>query len=88
MNRRSFLQLAGLAGLGVVAPAAIGTSRADSGAYEGPFWLMVQATGGWDQTLLCDPKGGAVNEGYAAKDIGHAGAIYNAPHVGYSSTDA
>lgn len=58
MNRRRFLQVAGIAGLAVMAPVAPRLGRAGSTKYKGPFWIMVNAGGGWDPTMLCDPKGG------------------------------
>lgn len=61
MERRDFLKLASLAGLGV----AVGSLpfSSDAGAaggvapYDGPLWVMVHCGGGWDVTNLCDPKG-------------------------------
>jgi len=86
MNRRRFLQVAGIAGLAVMAPLAVREVRASSGKYEGPFWIMLNAGGGWDPTMLCDPKGGTdpkdpkqVNHSYTPGEIGHAGAIAYAP---------
>lgn len=58
MNRREFLKLAGLAGLSVSAPMALTSpSAAQDQLYEGPLFLVVHASGGWDPTSLCDPKG-------------------------------
>jgi hypothetical protein len=86
MNRRRFLQVGGLAGLAVyAAPFAERTLRADGAKYAGPFWVMINAGGGWDPTYLCDPKGGAandkatVNQRYTAAEIGKAGSISYAP---------
>lgn len=59
MERRDFLKLASLAGLSVAAtglPFMRGAS-AEEGAYTGPLWIMIHASGGWDPTSLCDPKG-------------------------------
>jgi hypothetical protein len=80
MNRRSFLQMSGLAGLALMAPQ-FGGSNAHAGTkrYEGPFFISLNAGGGWDPTSFCDPKGGdakdpkAVNHFYTPDDIGHAG---------------
>ena len=56
MNRREFLKLAGLAGLGVVTlPSALASAQDE--LYGGPLYLVVHASGGWDPTSLCDPKG-------------------------------
>jgi hypothetical protein len=60
MDRRDFLKLCSFAGLGVVsvgAPGLIRSARADSPK----FWVFVDAGGGWDPTMLCDPKGDAKN---------------------------
>src|SRR5687767_9939349 len=69
--RRDFLKLCGMAGLGVAAPVGLG--RADSKdlpAYEGPFYVVFNASGGWDTTYLMDPKGvGGINRLYQQGDI-------------------
>lgn len=60
MDRRDFLKAASLAGLALTSPAAIlrGVGRAaEPTAPLGPLYIFVQATGGWDPTSLCDPKG-------------------------------
>lgn len=64
MNRRDFLKLSSAAGLCIGGSAMLGRAWADGeavpgqpvGAYTGPLFVMVQATGGWDPTMLCDPK--------------------------------
>jgi hypothetical protein len=55
MNRRDFLKLAGLAGLAVVSP--VSPAQAQDELYDGPLFLVVHASGGWDPTSFCDPKG-------------------------------
>ena len=68
MDRRNFLKLASIAGFGVAAPAiAIGGDPKIYGGdpqtpldYDGPFFVNYNAAGGWDPTLLCDPKGASV----------------------------
>ena len=60
MERRDFLKLASLAGLGVAVGSLpfSGDASADNAApYTGPLWVMVHCGGGWDVTNLCDPKG-------------------------------
>lgn len=58
MNRREFLKLAGLVGLAVSTPTAIASRAfAQDTPYGGPLYLVVHASGGWDPTSLCDPKG-------------------------------
>ncbi|MEX1363507.1 MAG: DUF1501 domain-containing protein [Nannocystaceae bacterium] len=64
MNRRDFLKLSSAAGLCVGGSALLSRAWADGeaipgqpmGAYTGKLLVMVQATGGWDPTMLCDPK--------------------------------
>lgn len=91
LDRRDFLKLAGAAGLAVAAPLP-GLPRrayAQEEVAEGPFWVFVHAGGGWDPTLLCDPKGRADEEAedplnrYFIGDIGTAGNIRYAP-VGFN----
>ena len=54
MDRRKFLQIAGLSGLSVFTP--VFARKAKAATYPGPFYLMFSARGGWDPTYLCDPK--------------------------------
>lgn len=72
--RRDFLKLCGLAGLGVAAPVSLRTmaqaGEKDASAYEGPFYVVFNASGGWDTTYLMDPKGiGEINRLYKEGDI-------------------
>lgn len=74
MNRRHFLQLTGLSGL------ALGTGARAAQPYNGPYFVVVHAEGGWDTTALMDPKGTPrVNRTYTAADIVSAGNILHAP---------
>ncbi|MFT5404218.1 MAG: hypothetical protein ACI9DF_003061 [Verrucomicrobiales bacterium] len=82
--RRDFLKLCGLASLGVAAPVGFpGIARADSrepDPYEGPFYIVFNASGGWDTTYLMDPKGvGETNRLYKQGDILTEGNIHYAP---------
>jgi hypothetical protein len=80
MQRRRFLQLASLAGLSFVAPVGLKRLRAQESRYTGPLWFFVHAGGGWDPTMLCDPKGfEPINRNYTADQIGRAGEISYAP---------
>lgn len=85
MDRRDFLKLAASAGLAVSLPALPRSARA-AAPYAGPLWVMVDASGGWDPTSLCDPKGmlseseeDPMNRSYLASDIGTAGNLRFAP---------
>jgi uncharacterized protein (DUF1501 family) len=59
MRRRHFLKLCGLAGLGVAVPLRFPVTGAESRnePYEGPYYVVFNASGGWDTTYLMDPKG-------------------------------
>jgi len=63
LSRRSFLRIAGS---GLLVPTAMtGWSpirkahAQEQVRYNGTFWLTIHASGGWDPTLICDPKGRA-----------------------------
>ncbi len=83
MNRREFLRLAGLAGLAVSTPY-VGSAQTQS-TYTGPFWIMIHASGGWDPTSLCDPKGKKTDSDtnplnrYFSHEIGTVGPFRYAP---------
>src|ERR1700751_5973921 len=72
-NRRNFLKLCGLAGLGVAVPLRYPfptRAEAPNAPYEGPFYVVFNASGGWDTTYLMDPKGaGGINRLYQEGDI-------------------
>jgi len=57
MDRRTFLKLSGTAGLTLGLTPAMTSLAYGRERYDGPFWVFVHASGGWDPTLLCDPKG-------------------------------
>lgn len=68
--RRDFLKLCSLAGLGVAVPRTMWASEKESPPYEGPFYVVFNASGGWDTTYLMDPKGiGGINRLYQEGDI-------------------
>src|SRR5438552_6095632 len=76
--RRDFLKLCGLAGLSLAIPfrSPLFTSAAARAAepkdepYAGPFYVVFNASGGWDTTYLMDPKGvNQINRLYAEGDI-------------------
>ena len=92
MKRREFFGVAGTVGLGLSLPWSLREARAQGTSaaqpYSGPFWVMLHASGGWDPTSLCDPKGRA-NEGerdpvnmYFRGDIRSAGNLLYAPVEG------
>jgi hypothetical protein len=86
-SRRDFLKICGLAGVGVAAPVWFPTlGRAESeelSAYGGPYYVVFNASGGWDTTYLMDPKGiGEINRLYKDGDIVTHGNHKLAPTAG------
>ncbi|MDV6033254.1 MAG: DUF1501 domain-containing protein [Phycisphaera sp. RhM] len=82
--RRNFLKWCASAGLGLAAPVPLMRSvKADQQElppYEGPYYIVFNAAGGWDTTYLMDPKGiGGINRLYQAGDIQTHGAHRFAP---------
>lgn len=82
--RRDFLKLCGSVGLGLAAP--VGFSSITQAApkepepYEGPYYVVFNASGGWDTTYLMDPKGvDGINRLYKEGDILTKGAHKFAP---------
>jgi uncharacterized protein (DUF1501 family) len=68
MDRRKFLKLAGMTGLAVAAPLGVRRALADAPPYEGPYFVLINASGGWDPVYLCDPKPqGPLNRLYSAE---------------------
>lgn len=72
--RRDFLKLCGLAGLGLGSPIfhpdAVSAATDELPNYEGPFYVVFNASGGWDTTYLMDPKGtGGINRLYEEAEI-------------------
>lgn len=78
--RRDFLKLCSLAGLGVAVPRSLRASEKETPPYEGPYYVVFNASGGWDTTYLMDPKGiGGINRLYQEGDILTQGAHKFAP---------
>lgn len=71
--RRDFLKYCGLAGLGLALPVRFpepSRAAAKDDAYQGPFYIVFNASGGWDTTYLMDPKGvNEINRLYQDGDI-------------------
>ncbi len=82
-DRRDFLKLCGLAGLGVAVPLRFplpSRAAALNEPYPGPYYVVFNASGGWDTTYLMDPKGtGGINRLYKEGDILTRGAHKYAP---------
>lgn len=87
IHRRNFLSLCRNAGLGLAAPISLAAvaderpQRSDLPAYDGPYYVVFNAAGGWDTTYLMDPKGiNEINRLYQAGDILTAGQHKFAPN--------
>jgi Protein of unknown function (DUF1501) len=87
MDRRDFLKLCSRAGLGLALPLGLsragawGVPQAEPAPYEGPFYVIFNASGGWDTTYLMDPKGvGGINRLYKEGDILTEGRLKYAPN--------
>jgi hypothetical protein len=93
MKRRDFIKLAGASGLVLASPIPLAGTADAQELYTGKFVIFVGASGGWDPTSFCDPKGylGAeptasdMNQSFAAADIGTAGNIKFAPVTYYQT---
>jgi uncharacterized protein (DUF1501 family) len=89
LDRRDFLRLCAAGGLAAAAPAWLRHATATEGPAAGPYWLFVHAAGGWDPTLLCDPKGRATSDEpdpvntYLTDDIEEVGPFRFAPISGH-----
>ncbi len=76
MQRRDFLKISRAAGLGIAAPVGLSSvclgdqTKSDLPVYEGPYYVVFNAAGGWDTTYLMDPKGvNGINRLYERGDI-------------------
>ena len=70
--RRDFLKYCGLAGLGLAIPGWPAWAREEikNEPYAGPYYVVLNASGGWDTTYLMDPKGiNEINRLYEEGDI-------------------
>ena len=84
MDRRSFLRLAATSGIAVMAPTAFSRPAYAAGRrYEGPYFILIHAGGGWDPTYLCDPKGSDgptnINRAYKIAEIAPVGPFKTPP---------
>ncbi|MFO0647811.1 MAG: DUF1501 domain-containing protein [Polyangiales bacterium] len=87
MERRKFLGLGMLAGLVAgVSPTARRLVDAQpmprntaTEPYAGRFFIFVNAGGGWDPTMVCDPKGGDINHQFMPSAIASSGPFQYAP---------
>lgn len=82
--RRDFLKYCSLVGLGLSCPGGVASLFAstpkEEAPYEGPYYVVFNASGGWDTTYLMDPKGiGGINRLYQEGDIQTKGKHKFAP---------
>jgi uncharacterized protein (DUF1501 family) len=81
--RRDFLKQCALVGLGLAVPLRFpfpARAEAVDDGYPGPYYVVLNASGGWDTTYLMDPKGiGGINRLYRDGDIATRGAHAFAP---------
>jgi uncharacterized protein (DUF1501 family) len=80
--RRDFLKCCGLAGLSLALPAwpRRAAAEAKNEPYPGPYYVVLNASGGWDTTYLMDPKGiNEINRLYKEGDVLTHGAHKYAP---------
>ena len=80
MKRRNFIKYMSIVTAGVLLPNELNSATTNN---TNPLFIFIQASGGWDVTSLCDPKGylaneidsnnrvstNAMNMSYANKDI-------------------
>lgn len=85
MHRRDFLSACGAAGLGFTFPMTTSAKETkDNAPYEGPYYVVFNASGGWDTTYLMDPKGiGGINRLYQEGDILTEGKLNYAPNASH-----
>jgi hypothetical protein len=90
MERRDFLRFCSAAGLGFAVPVGCSTithaqdQKREVPGYDGPYYLVFNASGGWDTTYLMDPKGvNEINRLYKEGDILTDGNFQFAPNAGH-----
>src|SRR5258706_12725694 len=84
--RRDFLKLCGMVGLTLACPGGVRSLLAaatkEDPPYEGPYYVVFNASGGWDTTYMMDPKGvGGINRLYKDGDILTEGNLKYAPNA-------
>ncbi len=88
-SRRDFLRLCGSAGLGLTVPWVLperASAAPQDEPYPGPYYIVFNASGGWDTTYLMDPKGiNGMNRLYGEGDILTRGAHKYAPTAKHKS---
>lgn len=79
-SRRGFLKWCGAAGIGIASSTRAEDDHKELPPYDGPYYVVCNASGGWDTTYLMDPKGvDGINRLYKEGDIQTEGEIRFAP---------
>ena len=79
-SRRGFLKWCGAAGIGIASSTRSEDNNRELPPYDGPYYVVCNASGGWDTTYLMDPKGiGGINRLYKQDEIETEGEIHYAP---------
>ena len=78
MDRRDFIRWSAAMGVGV-AVTGLEPERAHAAPYDGPLYMFFNAIGGWDTTMLCDPKGNDLNRSFGPGEILTHEGIHYAP---------
>ena len=55
MDRRTFLKVAAMTGLAVSAPLGVRRAFAEPAPYKGPFFVLVNASGGYEKQIVISP---------------------------------
>jgi hypothetical protein len=79
MDRRDFLKLCSGVGIGVASTGLTFAGTRQAWGEKPIMYVMVYAGGGWDTTMLCDPKGGEINPEFTEGEFGQTGNIVYAP---------
>ena len=91
-SRRGFLKFCGQAGIGLAvpfgSPSLLHGKPEEPDSYEGPYYVVFNASGGWDTSCLMDPKGvNGINRLYKEGDILTHGKHKFAPTAAHIQKD-
>lgn len=78
MKRRDFAKFAALGGLSITVPISARRSQAATEGYGGPYYILINAGGGWDPRCMFDPSLD-VRQNRLYTEIGTIGNINYAP---------
>jgi uncharacterized protein (DUF1501 family) len=79
MQRRTFLAAAGASLLGMTLGLRPNSAQAQDSKYQGPFWIFVHGSGGWDPQFLFNPTD-RIDHNRLYTEIGKVGRI---PYAGW-----